>query len=78
MFTNPLYYVDSSRLLSRVDEVLDRAKLYTNESVISSTETHMSGYTTDWQNERVYNLRTGEELTLDEGVERGILDAKQV
>ncbi|XP_067941004.1 uncharacterized protein [Watersipora subatra] len=66
------------QLLNRVDAVLDRAKLYTHESVISSTETHMSGYTTDWQAGRVYNLRTGDELTLDEAVEKGILDAKQV
>lgn len=52
--------------------------MYTDESVISSTESHLSGYTTDWQNESVYNLRTGEQITLDEAVIRGILDAKQV
>jgi len=68
----------SPKLLNRVDAVLDRAKLYTDESVISSTENHMSGYTTDWHNERVYNLRTGEELTLDQAVQKGLLDAKQV
>lgn len=68
----------SPKLLNRVDAVLDRAKLYTDESVISSTETHLSGYTTDWQAETVYNLRTGDKLTLDEAVDKGILDARQV
>ena len=61
-----------------MDSVLDRAKLYTDESVISSTESHLTGYTTDWANEKVYNLRSGEELTLEQAVERGILDGKQV
>ena len=65
-------------MLNRVDALLDRAKLYTQESVISGTENHLSGYTTDWQTEKVYNLRSGDELTLDEAVDKGILDAKQV
>ena len=65
-------------MLNRVDALLDRAKLYTQESVISGTENLLSGYTTDWQTEKVYNLRSGDELTLDEAVDKGILDAKQV